>query len=223
MSRIAIISVDGHVKAPRARYRDYLEQKYLDDFDLWVRAAEEAGFRDAGNLHAEFDPRVQWDLDLRINNLESIGVVAEVLFSNGQPFQLDPFAESSRAANAELTEAGRRCYNRWLADFTAQAPERLRGQMQMSFADVDQTVKDVSWAKETRPRRHCTAGSHSRQHRLLRPTARSGVGRGPGSWSADDMPEVLQTPGVLAIMTRGRPTEARDVDDVGVGRSASAR
>ena len=32
MSRTAIISVDGHVKASRAGYRDYVEEEYLDDF-----------------------------------------------------------------------------------------------------------------------------------------------------------------------------------------------
>ena len=31
MSRTAIISVDGHVKASRAGYREYFEQQYLDD------------------------------------------------------------------------------------------------------------------------------------------------------------------------------------------------
>ena len=40
MSKTAIISVDGHVKAPRLAYRDYVEKKYLAAFDEWVRAAE---------------------------------------------------------------------------------------------------------------------------------------------------------------------------------------
>ena len=32
MDQVAIISIDGHVKAPRA-CRDYLERKHLDAFD----------------------------------------------------------------------------------------------------------------------------------------------------------------------------------------------
>ncbi len=142
MARTAIISVDGHVKASRAGYRDYVPKQYLEIYDEQVKAAEEAEAPDAGNLDPDFAPEVQWDSDLRIKNLESIGVVAEV------PFQLNPLDDYPRAANGELAEVGRQAYNRWLVDFCALAPERRRGQMQMSFVDVDQAVNDVHWAKE---------------------------------------------------------------------------
>jgi len=71
----------------RSEYRDYLPAKYLEAYDEQVKAAEEAGTPDAGNLHPDFAPAVQWDSDLRTSELESIGVVAEVLFPNGQPFR----------------------------------------------------------------------------------------------------------------------------------------
>ncbi len=148
MSRAAVISIDGHVGGSRTQYRDYVERKYLETYDEQVRAAEEAGLQDAGNLHPEFAPEVQWDSNLRIENLESVGVVAEVLFPNRRPFQHNRFDDFARSDNPELTEEGRRSYNRWLVDFCAQAPERRKGQMQMRFADVDQAVKDVYWAKE---------------------------------------------------------------------------
>jgi hypothetical protein len=80
MDRIAIISIDGHVKASRAQYRDSIEKKHLEVYDEQVKEAEEAGLRDAGNLHMEFDPAVQWDSDLRTENLESKGVVARCCF-----------------------------------------------------------------------------------------------------------------------------------------------
>ncbi len=147
MARTAIISVDGHVKSSRAGYRDYVEKKYLETYDEQVKAAEEAETPDAGNLHPDFVPEVQWDSDLRIENLESIGVVAEVLFPNGQPFQLNPLDDYPRAATPELAETGRKAYNRWLVDFCARAPERRRGQMQTSFQDVDQAVKDIHWSQ----------------------------------------------------------------------------
>jgi predicted TIM-barrel fold metal-dependent hydrolase len=148
MARTAIISVAGHVKSSRAGYRDYVEKQHLATYDEQVKAAEEAETPDAGNLHPDFVPEVQWDSDLRIENLERVGVVAEVLFPNGQPFQLNPLDDYPRAATRELAEAGRQAYNRWLADFCAQAPERRRGQMQTSFQDVDQAVEDVHWASE---------------------------------------------------------------------------
>ncbi len=148
MAKTAIISVDGHVKAARTEYREYLPKQYLERYDEQVTAAEEAELPDAGNLHPDLVPAVQWDSDLRTENLERIGVVAEVLFPNGQPFQLNPLDDHPRAASPELGEAGRQAYNRWLADFCARAPERRRGQMQTSFLDIDRAVDDVHWAKE---------------------------------------------------------------------------
>jgi len=148
VAKTAIISVDGHVKAARTEYREYLPRQYVERYDEQVKAAEEAELPDAGNLHPDLVPAVQWDSDLRTENLERIGVVAEVLFPNGQPFQLNPLDDHPRAASPELAEAGRQAYNRWLADFCARAPERRRGQMQTSFLDVDRAVDDVHWAKE---------------------------------------------------------------------------
>ena len=148
MAKTAIVSVDGHVKASRNEYRDYLPQQYLDAYDEQVKAAEEAQLPDAGNLHPDLAPEQQWDSDLRIASLDEVGVVAEVLFPNGQPFQLNPLDDHPRAATPELAEAGRQAYNRWLVDFCARAPERRRGQMQTSFDDIDQAVNDVHWAKE---------------------------------------------------------------------------
>ena len=117
MGKTAVISVDGHVKASRSEYREYISEKYQEAFDAEVKAAEEAGIPDAGNLHPELDPEVQWDSDRRLENLEAVGVVAEVLFPNGQPFQINRLDDYPHAASAELAEAGRQAFNRWLADF----------------------------------------------------------------------------------------------------------
>src|SRR4051794_40469754 len=148
MSRTAIISVDGHVKASREQYRDYVEERFREDFDAWKKGQEDAGVPDVGNINPEFGADSQWDSKKRMADLESIGVVAEVLFTNGQPFQVNPFDDFARGLNPELQEEGRRAYNRWLADFCSEAPDRRRGQMSMSFADIDAAVKDVYWAKE---------------------------------------------------------------------------
>ena len=90
MAKTAIISVDGHVRASRSDYRNYVEQSYLDAFDDWARAEEAAGAPESGNLSAGLDPTSQWDSDLRLKDMESQGVVAEVLFPNGLPFQARP-------------------------------------------------------------------------------------------------------------------------------------
>jgi predicted TIM-barrel fold metal-dependent hydrolase len=148
MGKTAIISVDGHVKGSRATYREYIPKEYHDAYDEQVKAAEDAGMRDAGNLHPGFEPDVQWDSDLRTEKLESVGVVAEVLFPNGQPFQLNRLDDFATSANVELGDVGRQAYNRWLVDFCAETPGRRRGQLASSFADVDRAVEEVYWAKE---------------------------------------------------------------------------
>jgi predicted TIM-barrel fold metal-dependent hydrolase len=148
MSKTAIISVDGHVKASRQGYRDYISARYLDDFDAWVRAAEEAGMPDSGNLNPEYGMDAQWDSAARWETLEGQGVVAEVLFPNGQPFQMNRFDDIGRAADAELEAEGRRAYNRWLVDFCAESPGRRAGQAVVSFRDADQAIADIRWAKE---------------------------------------------------------------------------
>jgi predicted TIM-barrel fold metal-dependent hydrolase len=148
MGKTAIISVDGHVKASRSGYRDYIQREYLEAYDETVKAAEEAGMPDAGNLNPDYGFDAQWDSKARWATLEGQGVVAEVLFPNGQPFQINPFEDSGRAANPELEAEGRRAYNRWLVDFCAESPGRRAGQAVVSFDDIDQAIADVRWAKE---------------------------------------------------------------------------
>jgi predicted TIM-barrel fold metal-dependent hydrolase len=148
MAQTAIISVDGHVKASREGYRDYVAERYLETFDEQLKALQASGMPDAGNMNPGIGVEVQWDSDLRAERLEAIGVVAEVLFPNGQPFQSNPFDDFARGTDLELQEEGRRAYNRWLVDFCNEMPERRRGQMSMDFTDIDQAVKDVYWARE---------------------------------------------------------------------------
>jgi predicted TIM-barrel fold metal-dependent hydrolase len=146
--KTAIISVDGHVKASRAMYRDYIQTQHRAVYDEKIKAVEATGLPDAGNMNPQIGIEVQWDSDLRMRNLETIGVVAEVLFPNGVPFQENPFDDAARGTDRELLEEGRRAYNRWLVDFCGEMPERRKGQMLMDFTDVDQAVQDVYWAKE---------------------------------------------------------------------------
>jgi predicted TIM-barrel fold metal-dependent hydrolase len=148
MGRSAIISVDGHVKAPRAAYREYVEHTHLDAFDDWLRVAGTGAGRDAGNIKPDLGDESQWDADRRLHDLESQGVVAEVVFPNGVPFQTKQFEDVGQGADPELTRAGAAAYNRWLADFCAQAPGRLCGQALVTFDDIDQAVQDVGWAQE---------------------------------------------------------------------------
>ena len=129
-------------------YRDYFEEQYLEIFDDWVRSEEEAGLPDAGNLNPEIGVDAQWDSAARLAALESQGVVAEILFPNGLPFQMRRFEDAGRAADLDLNRQARLAYNRWLADFCAETPGRRAGQALVSFDDIDQAVEDIHWAKE---------------------------------------------------------------------------
>jgi len=136
MDKAAIVSVDGHVKAPRAAYREYLESAFHEQFDEWVAGLE--GTPD-GFVHAAIGEDAQWDAGRRVADLESEGIVAEVVYGNGQPLEGDDPA-TVRASNM--------AFNRWLVDFCSQAPGRIGGQAAVSFDDVDQAVADVHWAAE---------------------------------------------------------------------------
>jgi len=148
MSKTAIISVDGHVRASRNDYRNYVEKRFLDAFDDWARSEEAAGAPESGSLSAGLDPTSQWDSDLRMKDMESQSVVAEVLFPNGLPFQARPADDVGSFSDPEIDRQARLAYNRWLADFCAQTPGRRAGQALISFDDVDLAVGDIHWAKE---------------------------------------------------------------------------
>ena len=146
MAKLAVISVDGHVRASRSAYRDYVSAPHLEDFDDWARELD--GTPDAGNKSTKLPDESQWDAELRWADLEPQGVVAEVLFPNGLPFNIARFEDIGTAQRPELLAEGRRAHNRWLADFCAQAPERFAGLAVVAFDDVDACVADVEWAAE---------------------------------------------------------------------------
>jgi predicted TIM-barrel fold metal-dependent hydrolase len=142
MGRVAIISVDGHVKAPRAGYREYIDPKWRGAFDEWLQSFE--GQPD-GFVGAQFGEDAQWDPQRRVKELEAQGVMAEVLFTNGAPFAA---GRVDFAPDPEQTRQANMAFNRWVLDFCSEAPGRLHGQALVAFDDVDQAVKDVHWARE---------------------------------------------------------------------------
>ena len=206
MSKTAIISVDGHVRASRSDYRNYVEKRFLDAFDDWARAEEAAGAPESGNLSPGLDPTSQWDSDLRLKDMESQGVVAEVLFPNGLPFQseaggrrrhvLRPRARPSGAAG--LQPLARR-----LLRADAGAPggpgahfvrRRREGRRRHPLGEG------------ARPGRRHDARPASRRDLLLRSRARPGVGRLRRGRPADQPARGLGAPaygppGFAAIMT----------------------
>lgn len=171
MTRITLISSDGHVAAKMPDYRPYLEERYHEDFDAFLVDYAKLGVvtTDATNIMnrldadaaAEWKVKVadpgrldaSWSPERRIEELNKEGIAAEVLF---QEFAT-PFLMSSPTHAATLgvappspdqLAAGYRAYNRWLADFRSTAPERWVGMAAISLHDVDQALKDIREAKD---------------------------------------------------------------------------
>jgi len=148
MGKIGIISVDGHVKASRRGFRNYLDPEFRDEYDALVASQEAEGIPDAGNISPECAVEAQWDSKTRQQALESVGVVAEVLFPNGMPFQVNRLEDFGKAQDRRLGRAGLMAYNRWLADFCAELPGRRFGNAVVSFGNVERAVEDIRWAKD---------------------------------------------------------------------------
>ena len=144
--RYTVISADTHGGASHEIYREYLEAKYLEQFDDW-RAAYRNPFSDLGD-----DRRFRnWDDEMRNSQQDEDGVVGEVIFPNTVPpffpgFVL--FAKPPKPEEYELRLAGIRAHNRWMVDFCSRDPHRRAGIGQIFLNDVDDAIDDVRWIKE---------------------------------------------------------------------------
>jgi len=165
MDRFVVISADCHAVGLPEHFRPYLESRYLDAYDASlqersegpdtrVTASEDGGLlfsREALEDYESHDETEgvaggtsgQWDSSRRVKELEDDGVVAEVVFPNGGPFVAGRGGESYPR---ELRTAGLLAYNRWLADFCAQAPDRRAGIAQLPIHDVDLAIAEVRHA-----------------------------------------------------------------------------
>lgn len=167
---VLIISSDGHATAPMPAYRAYMPSRYHDDFDAFCEVFAREGARtvDPESLLNRLDPeqvddwveRViepgrlggQGDPYLREEQLDREGIAGEILFPDfGLPFELHPPLKAAILGvgrTPEQVEVANRAHNRWLADFCAAAPGRFGGLAVVSFADVEDTLEEIRWAKE---------------------------------------------------------------------------
>ncbi|MDQ1458703.1 MAG: hypothetical protein QOI08_187, partial [Actinomycetota bacterium] len=138
-----IISADCHAGASHETYREYLEARYLDDFDAW-RGKYRNPFSDLRGTRRTRN----WDDELRNAQLEADGIVGEVVFPNTVPPFFPSFVLFARPPKPDEYEhrlAGIRAHNRWLSDWCARFPERRAGIGQIFLNDVDDAIEDVAW------------------------------------------------------------------------------
>ena len=141
-----IISADCHAGANHATYREYLEAKYLDDFDAW-RGKYKNPFRDLqdGGRAPQLGQRAP------PGDLHADGQVGEVVFPNTVPPFFPSFVLFARPPKPDEFEhrlAGIRAHNRWVADWCAEYADERAGMGQIFLNDVDEAIKDLHFIKE---------------------------------------------------------------------------
>ena len=181
MSRTAIISVDGHVKASRAGYRDYVEQQYLDDFDRWVKAADDAGLPDAGKpqpgvrrRHAvglgQAPTRARKRRGRRRGPVSQRSAVPDESAGGLRPYA-EPRTGCRRTPDLQPVVP---------RTFVARLPGRRAGQAVIVLRRHRQAVNGGPLGQGERPRRDHDAAAEPGRHLLLRPGARPGLASHPG-------------------------------------------
>lgn len=141
-----IVTADSHAGGSHAAYREYLDPKYLEEFDAW-RGKYKNPFKDLGDKRRYRN----WDDEMRNSQQEADGIVGEVIFPNTVPpffpsFVL--FAGPPEPEHYERRLAGIRAHNRWLVDFCNEFPERRAGIGQIFLNDIDDAIAEVRWIKE---------------------------------------------------------------------------
>ncbi len=96
-----------------------------------------------------FAPRPgEWDAKIRMKELDDDGVAGEVIFPQMAPFGAG-LMQYRHDVTPEQNREGIRAYNRWLADFCGQYPERMAGVALINVDDIDETVAEIRRAKES--------------------------------------------------------------------------
>lgn len=170
--RYLMISADCHAAPKLDDARGYVDPEWRAAFDSWrdrlaARGAGRLGeplFDEQAQEDFREDARVDdgamrgiWDSERRLRELRADGVVAEVIFPGGAttpdgeagnlPFDVG-IATYQYEQDTALWQAGVRAYNRWLADFCAEAPGQRAGVGLITVDDVEVAVREVQWLRE---------------------------------------------------------------------------
>ncbi len=163
--RYLIVSGDAHAGPSLERQlRPYCPARHISEFDEFarhVKAAQSArpnratfyGTKEALEAYdvTKACPGSQ-DPHAFLRDMDEDGIAAEVIFAGGQNEEVLPwignFDMGSVTIDGRLRAVGCRIWNSWLADFTAVAPKRLIGVMQIPIWDIDAAIEEVRWGKD---------------------------------------------------------------------------
>ena len=164
-SALIIVSSDGHVSGRIEQYAKYLPPEYRKTVFRLARENEEylELFGEFGRPDPEdwaiFDTRDRlasggdfgcWDVNRRLEELDSDGIAAELILYGTQFSTLPFFATVNRSEPVDLRWAGAKAYNRWVAEeMLAPADGRLLGCMEPGPChNLDETITELAWAKD---------------------------------------------------------------------------
>ncbi|CAO5165235.1 Amidohydrolase 2 [Frankia sp. AiPs1] len=104
------------------------------------------------SYEASLVPGLQ-DHAARIADMDRAGTAASVIYHGGLNGQSIPFSTTGliswgNSSYNHLEPAGVRIYNRWLAGFVSEAPERHAGIAHIPISDPEACVREVEWAAE---------------------------------------------------------------------------
>ena len=171
MDALVLVSSDCHGGAPWEGYRPYLATKYHEQYDAWLGtkfASEEEAkrwrnaffsdeYQEQFNATAgrrERPSNMGWEVPVgddqaRMEQLEGDGVVAEVVFPDGNrdepPWR--GFMDVQRYSS-ELRAEGARAWNRWMAELCSIRPQQHVGGAMIDLADIDTALAEMKWAKD---------------------------------------------------------------------------
>src|SRR5262245_50526435 len=160
MTDYRLISSDSHVTMPDDAWQEYLSPEFRDRGPKLERT-DEGDFRVfegrrtpimtldnlAGKKPEEFKLNVRkldeqrsgaWDPTERVKDMDTDGVDAEVLYVGG------PLNSSDPALRLDSV----RGYNRWLSDYSSQAPGRLLGVAAIPIDTPELAVEELRWASQ---------------------------------------------------------------------------
>jgi predicted TIM-barrel fold metal-dependent hydrolase len=170
--RYLVVSVDSHVSPLFSQLRNYCPSSYVERFDQWADqwlglwGSDKNWYADTSPVAARwqmgFTPRVKkrtaelveragagiHEPGPRIRDMDADGIACEMLYHTAFTPEVLPFMRGTWAGPEalELETVGLQMYNRWLADFVSEAPERFIGSLYLPIWDLETTMKEVEWA-----------------------------------------------------------------------------
>lgn len=165
MDRYMVISSDCHAGPPPEQYRDYVDPKHRDTFDVALpiqieetkKAAKKFLVADVNEEWRKgIEPALEgaWDHERRNEVLDGDGIAGEVIFPDGiTEMNMPPFGAGlslpTEGISPELQWAGARAHNRWLAEFCQMSPERRAGIGITPICwEIEDSLAEIRWCKQ---------------------------------------------------------------------------